>query len=61
MTHVLEEVSVPVLATLDWVLRSVYLVFFHVDILTLLVPDGLRASLSVSGPFRLQDCREVIV
>jgi len=57
----LEEVSTRVLPVLDWVLRSVYLAFFHENILTLLVPDGLRVSLSVSGPLCLEDCREVIV
>ena len=59
--HVLEEVSTRVLPVLDWVLRSVYLASFHENILTLLVPDGLRVSLSVSGPLCLEDCREVIV
>ena len=44
MAHVLKEVSVPAFPALDGALQSVYLGFFHEDILTPVVPDGLRAS-----------------
>jgi len=59
--HILQEVSARFLPALDGVFPSVYLGFFHENILIPVVPVGLRVSWSVSGQFRPQHCRWAIV